>query len=76
MMGYWKRNVTMTATLTELQPGTQAFCIVTASKRQGRMKCQENRDRRKYQAKPEDTLVNLVNCKRIKKGDLIKHVAT
>ena len=26
MMGYWKRNVTMTATLIELQPGTQAFC--------------------------------------------------
>ena len=25
MMGYWKRNVTMTATLMELQPATQAF---------------------------------------------------
>ena len=26
MMGYWERNVTMTVTLIELQPGTQAFC--------------------------------------------------
>lgn len=30
--------------------------IVAANERQGRMICQENRDRRKYQAKPENRL--------------------
>ena len=42
---------------------------VAASKHQGQMKFQENYDRRKYHAKPGDTLqrhlINLINCKRI-----------
>ena len=47
--------------------------IVAANKHQDQMKSQENRDRRKYQ--PNQAIhyrdiasINLINCKRIKKG--------
>ena len=44
-----------------------------ANEHQDRMKSQENRDRRKYQTNQgicyrDMALINLVNCKRIKKG--------
>ena len=49
---------------------------VAANKHQDRMKSQENRDRRKYQPNQgiryrDIALINLVNCKRIKKGTYI-----
>ena len=47
--------------------------IVAANERQGRMICQENRDRRKYQAKPENRLrrhsFNQSRKLQINKGD-------
>ena len=47
-----------------------------ANEHQGSMKCQENRDQRKCQPNQgicyrDITLINLVNCKRIKKGTYI-----
>ena len=49
---------------------------VAANEHQGSIKCQENRDRRKCQPNQgicyrDITLINLVNCKRIKKGTYI-----
>ena len=49
---------------------------VAANEHQDRMKSQENRDRRKYQPNQgiryrDIALINLVNCKRIKKGTYI-----
>ena len=52
------------------------FASVAANEHQDRMKSQENRDRRKYQPNQgiryrDIALINLVNCKRIKKGTYI-----